>query len=54
MRVLVVEDDDAVRNVTVRMLEQAGHRVLAAASGAAMPSVARTSDRMGERSAAMA
>jgi PAS domain S-box-containing protein len=31
--VLLAEDEDLVRNVVVRMLERAGHRVLAAANG---------------------
>ena len=32
MRILLVEDDDLVRDVTAEMLEEAGYEVLAAAS----------------------
>ncbi|RMH44628.1 MAG: PAS domain-containing hybrid sensor histidine kinase/response regulator [Deltaproteobacteria bacterium] len=44
LTVLVVEDDEAVREVAVRVLRQLGHRVLAAENGAAALEVARTFD----------
>jgi CheY-like chemotaxis protein len=42
--ILVVEDDDGVRELTRRVLAQVGHRVLAAASGAEALALIRTTE----------
>lgn len=42
MRILLVEDDDLVREVTAEMLEEAGHHVLTAASAADAERLAET------------